>query len=184
MQQEEGCDRAVCHSNPRGAVCVQDRLRGALGSSAQLPSHTMTSWHHRQAVNLSTARGSDSKGEDVGVFNQVQAQGSPSDVMPGKENFWCYPSLPRGGSPGPVSSCHLCASAPKKLTHHREISTDYLRLELQRETINSLLRTRGFLELGWNSSGSSIAKERRGNQAPHLMLFAHNIIKLLPSGLF
>lgn len=86
-----------------------------------------------------------------------------------------------------MRSCHLCASAPKKLTHHREISIDHLRLELQRETIKRLLGTWGFLEktaLGRNSSGSSIAKERRGNQAPHPMLFAHNIIKLLPSGLF
>lgn len=86
-----------------------------------------------------------------------------------------------------MRSCHLCASAPKKLTQHREISIDYLRLELQRETIRSLLKTWGFLQqmvLGWNSSGSSIAKERRGNRAPHPMLFAHNIIKLLPSGLF
>lgn len=85
-----------------------------------------------------------------------------------------------------MRSCHPCASAPKKLAHHREISKGYLRLRLQRETIKSLLRTWGFLEqmaLGWNSSGSSTAKERRGKQAPQPMLFAHNIIKISPSGL-
>lgn len=79
--------------------------------------------------------------------------------------------------------CHPCASAPKKLTRHRQIIKDYLRLQLQRETVKSLFGTWGFLEqtvLGWNNSGSSTAKEGRGNQAPHPMLFAHNIIKTSP----
>lgn len=84
MQPEEGFDSAVHHSNllllqyPRVCPC-------ALGSTAQIPSHTMTSQALlSRAVNLSTVQGSYFKGHEVLVFSQVQAQGSPSDAMPGK----------------------------------------------------------------------------------------------------
>lgn len=78
--RREGFDSAEVAEAPR----VQARLRGALGSSARVSSHTMTSWQHRQAVNLNTTEASDFKGDEALVFSQVQAQGSPSDVMPGK----------------------------------------------------------------------------------------------------
>jgi len=63
-----------------------------------------------------------------------QTQGLAARERP-RADVRCDPFWPRGGSPGPARSFHSCASAPQKLTRHREISEDWLRLELQRETL-------------------------------------------------